>query len=101
MIKRTQPSRRKRIGFCLPGGYRYCGPGCSGPGVPINYVDSCCKAHDNCVSKYGSCCLCDRALIRCVQAKTKQQNQEGKTARLIANVMILRTGIFCPDNRHS
>ncbi|HWL11412.1 MAG TPA: Parvovirus coat protein VP1-like protein, partial [Ureibacillus sp.] len=36
---------RMGFGFCLPG-YRYCGPGCSGPGSPTNPVDACCKFHD-------------------------------------------------------
>ena len=36
--------------FCLPGGYRHCGPGCGdglakGGGTPINPTDSCCRGH--------------------------------------------------------
>ncbi|PKG23880.1 Parvovirus coat protein VP1-like protein [Niallia nealsonii] len=81
----------RKKGFCLPGGYRYCGPGCSRPGSPINYVDACCKRHDDCVAKFGVCTRCDQALIQCVKAKTKQSTQEGKTARLIANFMKMRT----------
>lgn len=26
-------NRNRKLGFCYPG-YRYCGPGCSGPGTP-------------------------------------------------------------------
>jgi len=90
--QRPQPKRKKR--FCLPHGYRYCGLGCSGPGSPINYVDSCCKKHDDCVAKFGLCIRCDQALIECVQAKTNRPTEEGKTARLIAGFMRLRTGFL-------
>lgn len=34
--------RRRKFPFCVFSGYRWCGPGCSGPGQPINDVDSCC-----------------------------------------------------------
>lgn len=40
------------FGFCYPG-YRYCGPGCSGPGAPTNPVDACCKYHDECYRYCG------------------------------------------------
>ncbi|MFZ0475992.1 MAG: hypothetical protein WAM18_11040 [Halobacillus sp.] len=32
--------RPYRPGLCLIPGYRYCGPGCSGPGTPVNAVDA-------------------------------------------------------------
>ncbi|MDQ0270579.1 hypothetical protein J2S17_002454 [Cytobacillus purgationiresistens] len=85
----------KRRGFCLPGGYRYCGPGCSGPGAPINYVDSCCKRHDDCIDRYGPCCKCDEELIRCVQSRTRDRGNEGSTARLISGFMRLRSSFRC------
>ncbi|AYV66534.1 Parvovirus coat protein VP1-like protein [Niallia circulans] len=87
--------RRKRnpIKLCLPGGYRYCGPGCSGPGAPINYVDSCCRRHDQCVETYGSCRYCDEKLLHCVQSKSRERTQEGKTARLISDFMRFRLEI--------
>ncbi len=92
---------RKGKDFCLPGGYRYCGPGCSGPGAPINYVDSCCKMHDDCVARHGSNCRCDKQLIECVQRKTNERTQEGSTARLISGFMKLRTDMKCPTPRRT
>ncbi len=92
---------RKGKGFCLPGGYRYCGPGCSGPGAPINYVDSCCKMHDDCIARHGSNCRCDKQLIECVQRKTNERTQEGSTARLISGFMKLRTDLKCPTPRRT
>ncbi|RDY66986.1 phospholipase, partial [Halobacillus trueperi] len=43
--------RYKRPKFCVFPGYRWCGPGCSGPGAPINETDAACKAHDECYRK--------------------------------------------------
>ncbi|WP_325058505.1 hypothetical protein [Lentibacillus cibarius] len=34
--------------FCIFPGYKYCGPGCSGPEQPINAVDAACQVHDIC-----------------------------------------------------
>ncbi|MGP4071857.1 hypothetical protein ACTWQB_04820 [Piscibacillus sp. B03] len=36
--------------FCYLG-YRYCGPGCKGPGKPINRVDVACRQHDACYER--------------------------------------------------
>ena len=48
----------------------WCGPGCSGPGAPIDDVDSCCRAHDLCYTARGySSCSCDRELLRCLEGK--------------------------------
>ncbi|KAB7671237.1 Parvovirus coat protein VP1-like protein [Bacillus sp. B1-b2] len=90
MYKEERNKRRNRSGFCLPGGYRYCGPGCSGPGAPINYVDSCCERHDRCVTRYGSCAYCDQRLMDCVESRKRRQGNEGQTARLISTFMNLR-----------
>ncbi|WP_445486907.1 Parvovirus coat protein VP1-like protein [Niallia sp. 03133] len=97
-MRKKKRSQKRKKGFCLPGGYRYCGPGCSGPGMPINYIDSCCKEHDHCIKKYGPCCKCDQALIRCVQAKTNQRTREGKTSRLISDVMKLKIRLVCKND---
>lgn len=53
--------RSSRFGFCVFPGYRWCGPGCSGPVAPINDVDAACKKHDLCYKRYGDQCACDRA----------------------------------------
>jgi hypothetical protein len=53
---------------CLYG--NWCGPGCSGPGAPIDAVDACCKAHDQCYGRRGYfACSCDRELVRCLASK--------------------------------
>lgn len=45
----------------------WCGPGCSGPAPPIDAVDACCRAHDNCYGRKGYfACSCDRDLVRCL-----------------------------------
>ena len=50
---------------CLYG--RWCGPGCSGPGAPIDALDTCCQTHDQCYSRRGYFnCGCDRALLDCI-----------------------------------
>ncbi|KAB2330638.1 Parvovirus coat protein VP1-like protein [Bacillus mesophilum] len=93
---RIQNRRRTRgPGFCLSGGYRYCGPGCSGPGEPINYVDYCCKKHDECLSEYGDSCRCDQVLIQCVESKLNNCTDEGKKARLISRFMKFRMSMRC------
>lgn len=83
-------NRFNKKGFCLPGGYRYCGPGCSGPGKPINYVDSCCQKHDACINRYGHCYQCDQMLIDCVNRKKYASRHEGATARVIDAAMRFR-----------
>ncbi|WP_427127089.1 hypothetical protein ACQCPQ_10490 [Priestia megaterium] len=52
------PNKRKATP-CLFPGYKWCGPGCSGPGCPVNDVDCCCKYHDLCYEDYGSCRSCE------------------------------------------
>jgi hypothetical protein len=43
---------------------RWCGPGHSGPGVPIDAVDEVCCRHDQCYCQRGEFdCSCDRELI--------------------------------------
>ncbi|MGF9887878.1 hypothetical protein ABEX78_04445 [Priestia megaterium] len=50
-------------------GYKWCGPGCSGPGCPVNDVDCCCKYHDLCYEDYGSCHSCDEQFLDCLAPK--------------------------------
>ncbi|NLY80972.1 MAG: Parvovirus coat protein VP1-like protein [Lysinibacillus sp.] len=57
--------RRPLIGFCYPG-YRYCGPGCSGPGAPTNPIDACCMEHDYCYRMYGPSRYCDELFQQCL-----------------------------------
>jgi hypothetical protein len=44
----------------------WCGPGASGPGAPIDDLDACCMAHDQCYDREGYLdCDCDRVLCAC------------------------------------
>lgn len=70
-------NRRPRLGLCFPG-YRYCGPGCSGPGAPTNPVDACCKIHDECYLIYGRSPYCDQQFFNCLYP---YMNSKGKMAR--------------------
>jgi Phospholipase A2. len=58
----------KDVGVDLPCYYgNWCGPLCSGPGDPIDNVDSCCQVHDNCYAENGYFdCDCDLALLDCL-----------------------------------
>jgi hypothetical protein len=44
----------------------WCGQGCSGPSPPIDDLDRCCKAHDECYGRGADRCACDRVLLVCV-----------------------------------
>ncbi|MEH7122403.1 Parvovirus coat protein VP1-like protein [Bacillus sp. JJ1773] len=81
--------RRSPFGFCIPG-YRYCGPGCSGPGSPINEVDACCKLHDECYWRYGRTRCCDQLFLNCLRPKINSRNNMGRDAALIYSFMRLR-----------
>ncbi|WP_241481540.1 hypothetical protein [Mesobacillus campisalis] len=98
MKKRYLPKRRMK-GLCIRG-YRYCGPRCSGPGSPVNAVDACCKAHDECLNGSESRCRCDRRLIDCLRSHVDKLGEEGRTARLISNYMKLQTLVTCSFCNH-
>lgn len=86
-------NRHRGICFCYPG-YRYCGPGCSGPGKPTNPVDACCKLHDECYSKYGRSKYCDNMLQNCLYPKINNHNKMGRDAKLFYNYFKLRDWLF-------
>ncbi len=86
---------RPRTGRCVFPGYRWCGPGCSGPGSPINDVDACCKRHDQCIERYGSSCECDRMFLDCLQSKLDSRTKKGRHARLMYQVIRLRYNLSC------
>ncbi|RDU35865.1 Parvovirus coat protein VP1-like protein [Neobacillus piezotolerans] len=85
MKRRKRPSLR----FCVPG-YRWCGPGCSGPGKPLNAVDACCKEHDECLSIYGQTKCCDEQLKQCLKQKINPHTKLGRDAALFYAVIHLR-----------
>ncbi|MFJ7954535.1 Parvovirus coat protein VP1-like protein [Lysinibacillus sp. NPDC096418] len=86
-------NRRRRRGFCYPG-YRYCGPGCSGPGQPINPVDNCCRLHDECYAKYGRSKYCDEMFQKCLLPKMNPSSKMGRDAKLFYNVIKWRNNFF-------
>ena len=81
--------RGRTKGFCFPG-YRYCGPGCSGPGAPVNAVDSCCQIHDACYAKYGRTKFCDEQFQQCLNRYTNSPTKMGKDARLFSKAVRLK-----------
>ena len=78
-----QRNRNTNSGFCFPG-YRYCGPGCSGPGAPVNEVDRCCQFHDACYDRYGPTKHCDDMFQRCLSRYSHARTKMGKDARLFS-----------------
>ncbi|WP_335869060.1 Parvovirus coat protein VP1-like protein [Bacillus sp. 2205SS5-2] len=74
--------RRKKIGFCFPG-YRWCGPGCSGPGPPTNTVDAACRAHDQCYDRYGPSRRCDIDFLKRLEKEINSNTTEGRQALLM------------------
>lgn len=87
--------RTNKYGFCLFPGYRWCGPGCRGPGEPINDVDAACKKHDLCYKKYRNPCECDRAFMRSLQRKIDPYTKKGRQARLLYDYMKLQSFFTC------
>jgi len=64
---------------CLYG--RWCGPGCSGPGAPVDDLDACCMAHDRCYDARGwGACSCDHGLMGCVWPKINLFTDKGRMA---------------------
>jgi hypothetical protein len=88
-------NRRRSNGFCIFPGYRYCGPGCSGPGAPVNVVDAACKAHDECYRRYGPSCHCDRLFMESLKTRMNQDTPEGRHARIMYAFMRLKTMFSC------
>ncbi|KGR92411.1 Parvovirus coat protein VP1-like protein [Ureibacillus massiliensis 4400831 = CIP 108448 = CCUG 49529] len=85
--------RRLRLGLCYPG-YRYCGPGCSGPGLPTNPVDACCKMHDECYARYGRTPFCDEQFFRCLAPHMRRNDKMARDAALFSKVIRLRNFFF-------
>ena len=78
--------RRRNLGVCYPG-YRYCGPGCTGPGAPTNPVDACCKWHDECYERYGRSMYCDVQFQRCLHRYMNSCSKMGRDARFFHRVI--------------
>ncbi|KKE80321.1 phospholipase [Oceanobacillus caeni] len=86
------PHKRNRgIRFCVFPGYRWCGPGCSGPGAPINDVDAICKAHDECYRRNGNRHACDQVFLRRLEPKINPYTQKGRQARTLYHLMKVKS----------
>ena len=81
--------RRPKRGFCYPG-YRYCGPGCSGPGAPVNAVDKCCQDHDACYQKNWPKKYCDERFQHCLNLYKNSPTKMGRDARLFSRAIHLK-----------
>ncbi|WP_404450545.1 phospholipase [Virgibacillus necropolis] len=81
--------------FCIFPGYNWCGPGCSGPGAPINKVDAACKAHDECYRWHDSRCECDKEFLRRLHACRNPHTREGRQANVIYNYMKAQSFFTC------
>jgi len=86
------PNNRNRgFRFCVFPGYNYCGPGCSGPGAPINDVDAACRAHDECYRRYGNKYACDQEFLQRLRPKINPYTQKGRHAKTIYNFMRIKS----------
>nr|WP_220095970.1 phospholipase [Siminovitchia fordii] len=86
--------QRKR-GLCLFPGYKWCGPGCSGPEGPINDVDACCMRHDICLKRGIHPCLCDERFIECLLTKCDSNTSKGRIATIMYIFMRIKASSFC------
>ncbi|QAS52625.1 phospholipase [Halobacillus litoralis] len=93
MDRRWEPYRKP--GFCIFPGYNYCGPGCSGPGAPVNAVDAACKEHDECYRYYGDYCACDTAFIKQLEMLQNPYTIEGRHARTMYKYMKMQRFFTC------
>ncbi|WP_074433063.1 phospholipase [Neobacillus dielmonensis] len=91
--------RRSPFSLCVFPGYKWCGPGCSGPGRPINDVDACCYQHDRCLSQGYSPCECDKKFMNCLRSKINPNTQKGRQALLMYQFMKLKTPFTCPPSK--
>ncbi len=74
---------------CLPG-YHYCGPGCSGPGMPTNQLDAFCMQHDACYRSGNSRRTCDAIFLNQLLPYTYRTDKLGKDASLMYRAIQLK-----------
>lgn len=82
-----------RFGLCYPG-YRYCGPGCSGPGAPVNEVDECCRQHDFCYQMGYPKGYCDELFHHCLYPYMNPHTKMGREAKFFSNMIKMRQFLF-------
>lgn len=86
--------RNRGFRFCILPGYNWCGPGCNGPGPPVNEVDAACRDHDICYRMGRNRCDCDCEFLDSLYAKI-DDTQEGKHARMLYNYMKVQSYVNC------
>ena len=89
----------KGLRFCLFPGYNWCGPGCNGPGAPVNEVDAACKAHDICYRRYGDRCHCDDEFHRRLRPYIYENSRMGRHAHILYNYIRLQMSFTCNHHR--
>ncbi|WP_054860108.1 phospholipase [Gracilibacillus sp. JCM 18860] len=88
--------RKSKPRLCIPKGYNWCGPGCSGPGAPINEVDAACKRHDECYQRNPNRCACDKAFLHQIRSMVNHRTEKGgRHAHLLYRYMQLQTFFRC------
>ncbi|KEF37951.1 Parvovirus coat protein VP1 [Schinkia azotoformans MEV2011] len=87
--------RKSSLRFCIFPGYNWCGPGCSGPGAPINAVDAACRAHDLCYRRNRNPCECDREFMRRLERQINLRTEEARHARMLHQYMKLQSLFTC------
>ncbi|WOV88192.1 phospholipase [Sporosarcina oncorhynchi] len=92
-MNRRRKFKSPRI--CIFPGYNWCGPGCQGPGKPINRVDAACKKHDLCYQSHKSRCQCDKELYQQLERYTQENSLEGRHARIISRYMKAQSAFTC------
>jgi hypothetical protein len=98
LSKEKTKRKSTKKGLCLFPGYRWCGPGCSGPGAPVNDVDACCKGHDDCLQSGRSRCYCDKKFMNCLRPKVNLTDK-GIAAGIMYTYIKLQVDARCRDRR--
>ncbi|WP_176330400.1 phospholipase [Oceanobacillus rekensis] len=86
---------RRSPRFCVIPGYKWCGPGCAGPGNPVNAVDAACRKHDICYRRTRDYCLCDDQFVNRLVRLQNRYTEEGRHAGMMLRYMRIQKGINC------
>ena len=92
---RTYRRRGRGPRFCIFPGYNWCGPGCSGPGAPVNAVDAACQEHDICYQRTRDYCYCDTLCIERLSGLQNPNTAAARHARIMLNYMRIQRGVNC------
>lgn len=82
----------------LPVWGRYCGPGHSGPGTPVDQLDTACMHHDNCYSRKGYFnCSCDQELISEINSRFSKMKTAEKVATRGVQAYFIAQKLWCQE----